>query len=242
MKHSEKAIFFWSGGKDSALCLHKILEEGKYEITALVSTISADLKRVSMHGVREELIEEQAKNIRLKDGSTGIFFHKMYINSHSTNELYEASLERILLHYKLQGIHKVIFGDIFLEDLRAYRENILKKFDMHGVYPLWQLPTGVLINEFLDLGFKTRICCCDSRLLGEHILGKVIDEELIKSFPPEIDPCGENGEFHTFTFAGPVFSKEIGLKLGESVLKVYELESGKKQEHGFWFIDMQLEF
>jgi uncharacterized protein (TIGR00290 family) len=237
----EKAIFFWSGGKDSALCLHKIIEEDKYEIAALVTTISADLKRVSMHGLREELIEEQARCIKLKDGSAGIFLHKMYINSHSTNELYETSLEKVLLHYKGEGIHKVIFADIFLEDLRTYRDNILKKFDMQGIYPLWQLPTGVLINEFIELGFKTMICCCDSRLMGEHILGRIIDEELIRSFPPEIDPCGENGEFHTFTFAGPVFNKEIRLKLGESILKVYELESGKKQEYGFWFIDILLD-
>jgi uncharacterized protein (TIGR00290 family) len=237
----EKAILFWSGGKDSALCLYKIMQEGHYEVVALVTTISADLKRVSMHGIREELIEEQAKRIQMKNGGQGIFLHKMYINSHSTNEVYEASLERILLNYKLEGIHKVIFGDIFLEDLRAYRETLLQKYGMHGVYPLWKLPTGELINQFIDLGFKTMICCCDNRLLDEHVLGKVIDEELVRSFPPEIDPCGENGEFHTFTFAGPLFSQEIKLIPGERVLKVYELESGMKQEHGFWFIDMQSE-
>jgi uncharacterized protein (TIGR00290 family) len=240
MKH-EKAIFFWSGGKDSALCLYKILQENKYEIVSLVTTISADLKRVSMHGVREELIEAQAAAIRLKDGKTGIPLDKMYINSHSTNVEYERALEKILEKYKLMGVVKVVFADIFLEDLRSYREKLLGKFSMHGVYPLWQIPTTELINEFFEQGFKTRICCCDSQLFDEHILGKTLDEALVRSFPPEIDPCGENGEFHTFTYSGPVFCKDIPVITGGKVLKVYELESGRFSEKGYWFIDLLLD-
>jgi uncharacterized protein (TIGR00290 family) len=237
----QKAIFFWSGGKDSALCLYKIIRENKYEIVSLVTTISADLKRVSMHGVREELIEAQAANIVLMDGTKGVPLDKMYINSHSTNVEYEKALESILEKYKSKGISKVIFADIFLEDLRVYRENFLSQFGMKGVYPLWKIPTTELIYEFIELGFKTSICCCDSHLFNEHILGKTLDEELIRSFPPEVDPCGENGEFHTFTFSGPVFSKDIPVSTGEKVLKVYELESGKTRERGYWFIDLLLD-
>ena len=240
MKH-EKVIFFWSGGKDSALCLYKILQEDKFEVVSLVTTIRADLKRVSMHGVREELVEAQAANIVLKDGKTGIPLDKMYINSHSTNVEYENALEKILLKYKSMGVSKVIFADIFLEDLRKYRENFLHKFNMKGLYPLWNIPTTELIYEFIELGFKTRVCCCDSHLFGEHILGQVLDEGLIRSFPPEVDPCGENGEFHTFTFSGPLFSGDIPVKTGERVLKIYELESGKSREKGYWFIDLHLD-
>jgi uncharacterized protein (TIGR00290 family) len=236
-----KAIFFWSGGKDSALCLYKIIQEDKYEIVSLVTTISADLKRVSMHGVREELIEAQAAYILLKDGKSGLSLDKMYINSHSTNVEYEYALEKILLKYKSEGVTHVIFADIFLEDLRAYRERFLHKFNLKGIYPLWKIPTTELIYEFMEQGFKTRICCCDSHLFGEHILGKVLDEELIRSFPPEVDPCGENGEFHTYTFSGPVFCKDIPVKTGEKVLKIYELESGKIREKGYWFIDLLLD-
>jgi uncharacterized protein (TIGR00290 family) len=234
----QKAIFFWSGGKDSALCLHKILQEDKFEVVSLVTTISADLKRVSMHGVREELIEAQARNILLNDGTTGLLLDKMYINSHSTNIEYENALEKILVKYKSAGINKVIFADIFLEDLRAYRENFLSKFGMKGIYPLWKIPTSELIYEFLEQGFKTIICCCDNHLFGEHILGKVLDEAMVRSFPPEVDPCGENGEFHTFTFSGPLFKNDIPLEIGEKVLKVYELKSGTPEEKGFWFIDL----
>jgi len=226
----------WSGGKDSALCLHKVFEEKEFEVKYLLTTINENYKRVSMHGVREELIEKQAESI-------GIPLVKMYV-SEGSNAEYESKMEEKLLQFKMEGIEQIIFGDIFLEDLRKYRENNLAKTGMRGVFPLWKKDTRRLLEEFIALGFKTIICCTNNAFLGKDWAGKIIDEKFLFALPSSVDACGENGEFHTFCFDGPLFKKAIEVKTGEKIFKTLEIKTSHDSFHsssesdGFWFCDL----
>ncbi len=233
----EKVIFCWSGGKDSALALYKVIQENKYEVVALLTTLNEKFKRVSMHGVREELLEQQAASI-------GLPLIKMYV-SEGTNSEYEKNMGTLLLKYKAQGVTKVIFGDIFLEDLRAYRENNLMKVGLTTDFPLWKKDTKELINEFLGLGFKTITCCVNDGFLGEDKVGVEITPEFIKDLPSNVDPCGENGEFHTFCYAGPLFKKKINFSLAEKIYKPLEIKTHSDSvctsstiTKGFWFCEL----
>jgi uncharacterized protein (TIGR00290 family) len=237
MSKKEKCIFCWSGGKDSALALYKVIQEDKYEIIALLTTLNAQFKRVSMHGVREELLDLQAESI-------GLPLIKMYVNE-GTNAEYETEMETLLLQYKQQGVTKVIFGDIFLEDLRMYRENNLAKVGLTAVFPLWKRDTKDLIREFLSLNFKTITCCVNDGYLNEDKVGVEIDKKFIDTLPSNTDPCGENGEYHTFCFAGPIFKKQISFSIGEKVYRPFEIKtvddnvcSSNIVTKGFWFCDL----
>lgn len=228
----EKCIFCWSGGKDSALALYKVLQENQYEIIALLTTLNANFKRISMHGVREELLDRQALSI-------GLPLIKMYVSEGSNSE-YEKEMEKVLLKYKEQGVSKVIFGDIFLEDLRKYREDNLTKVGLTAVFPLWKRNTSELINEFLNLNFKTITCCVNDAYLNEDKVGVEINAAFIKDLPAHVYPCGENGEYHSFCYSGPIFKKEIKFSIGEKVYKPLEikLEEGQGLTKGFWFCDL----
>jgi len=233
-----KALFCWSGGKDSALALYKILKQDKFEVIALLTTVNEEFRRVSMHGVREELLEEQAKQI-------GIPLEKMYIKKNSSNEDYEKRMEAVLNKYKIMGVEYAIFGDIFLEDLKIYREKNLAKIGMKAVFPLWKKDTTELLNEFIGLGFKTVLCCTNNDFFDEDMVGKTITKDFIAALPPNVDPCGENGEFHTYAYAGPIFKSEIPVKIGEKVLKTYEAKCMKDDQEvtevkGYWFVDLLL--
>lgn len=234
----EKAIFCWSGGKDSTLALYKVLQENTIEVIGLLTTINKEHKRVSMHGIREELVEEQARQ-------TGIPLIKMYISTDTSNTSYEKAMEEMLLNAKASGVSKVIFGDIFLEDLKKYREDNLKKVGLEAVFPLWKQDTSKLVHEFVELGFKTIICSCDSDLLGEKTVGRIIDKTFINDLPTSVDPCGENGEFHSFAFEGPLFKSPIKFSTGEKILKHYDIkttdENGSTSNYkkGYWFIELQ---
>lgn len=231
-----KVIFCWSGGKDSALALYKVLQENKFEIIALLTTLSAQFKRISMHGVREELLDMQAASI-------GLPLIKMYV-SDGTNSEYEKTMETLLLQYKVQGVTKVIFGDIFLEDLRLYRENNLAKVGLTAEFPLWKIDTKLLVNEFLELGFKTITCCVNDGYFGEDKVGVEITKEFIKNLPSNVDPCGENGEFHTFCYDGPIFKKPVQFEIGEKVYRPLEIKtsddvcSSNSITRGFWFCEL----
>ncbi|PCH68408.1 MAG: ATP-binding protein [Bacteroidetes bacterium] len=235
----EKVLFCWSGGKDSALCLHKVLQADKYEVVALLTTVNEHYKRISMHGVREELLDEQAKSI-------GIPLEKMYVGKESTNEEYEENMGVILEKYKAKGITQVVFGDIFLEDLKQWRENNLKKVELSGLFPLWKMDTNELINEFIESGFKTITCCINDGYLGEDMVGRVIDASFVTDLPDSVDPCGENGEFHSFAFDGPIFKQKIEFEIGEIVYKPLEIKTtdddnvckGVGNTKGFWFCDL----
>jgi uncharacterized protein (TIGR00290 family) len=232
----EKVVFFWSGGKDSALALYKLLKEEIFQVVALITTVNQGFQRISMHGVSEVLLEKQAE-------ATGIPLIKMYV-SEGTNAEYEKKMEEILTPFKQQGISKVIFGDIFLEDLRIYRERNLSSYGFKAIFPLWKQNSRDLINEFIDLGFKTITCCVNSAFLDESWAGKVIDESFIRDLPANVDPCGENGEFHTFCFDGPVFSNPIEIRTGQKIFRPLETKTNDQCElsssktQGFIFCDL----
>jgi uncharacterized protein (TIGR00290 family) len=239
----EKAIFCWSGGKDSALCLYEVLKEGKYEVKYLLTTLNENFKRISMHGVREELLEKQAQAI-------GIPLMKMYVKEGSNDE-YERNMESFLLQAKGEGIGNVIFGDIFLEDLRVYREKNMEKVGMKAIFPLWKKSTTELIQRFLALDFHTVTCCVNDAYLGIDEVGTEIDARFVSSLPANVDPCGENGEFHSFCYAGPIFKEQVGFTIGEKIYKPLELkkvESVCPSENpsapprpvtkGFWYCDL----
>ena len=232
-----KAMFCWSGGKDSAFCLNKVLQEGNYEVVYLLTTVNDEFKRVSMHGTREELLDQQAVSI-------GLPLLKVRVREGSNQE-YEKEMETTLLKAASEGITCVIFGDIFLEDLRTYRESNLAKVGLRGVFPLWNADTRSLIRDFIHQKFKTRICCVNDGYLGEEWLGREIDESFLETLPDQVDPCGENGEYHTFCYDGPLFKNEIRIKRGESVYKKLELKTKEvvnsqenTQTRGFWFCDL----
>jgi uncharacterized protein (TIGR00290 family) len=233
LKMKANAIFCWSGGKDSAFCLHKVLTEGIYEIKYLLTTINANVKRISLHGVRETLLDQQIASI-------GIPALKVYV-AEGTNDEYEKEMERILLKAKAEGIEHVIFGDIFLADLRAYREKNLAKVGMTAVFPLWQMDTTILINSFIAQKFKTIICCINDAYLTEEWVGKEIDVDFIKNLPKGVDPCGENGEYHTFCYDGPIFKRKIELTFGAKVYKPLVVNKdfiSESKTKGFWYIDL----
>jgi uncharacterized protein (TIGR00290 family) len=235
VKEKQKAIFCWSGGKDSAYCLHKVLTENLFDVKYLLTTVSNTFNRISMHGVREELLDRQVESV-------GIPLLKVRVTE-STNAEYEQQMEATLLKAKAQGINHVIFGDIFLEDLRIYRENNLAKVEMKGIFPLWKMDTTFIINDFIQQEFKTVICCTNDAYLGEEWLGKEIDNTFISQLPATVDRCGENGEYHTFCYEGPLFKKKIDFRIGEKVYKPLEIKTTDSSStgittKGFWFCDL----
>lgn len=210
-----KALFNWSGGKDSSICLHKVLQSGEFEIACLVTTVSEKYQRISMHGVRVELLEQQAASI-------GISLYKAMVPEWPTMESYNELMQKTLGRFKQEGIGVSIFGDIFLEDLRKYREEKLADMGFKGVFPLWKTPTDELAQEFIDLGFKAIIVCVDEKHLDKSFAGRAYDESFLNDLPEGVDPCGENGEFHSFVYDGPIYTKPIEFDRGEVVYRKYE--------------------
>jgi len=239
-----KAIFNWSSGKDSALSLYKILQNPDYKIEYLLTSVNEQFQRISMHGVRVELLEAQAKSIDLP-------LKIMQIPEMPTMEVYETVMMQTLTELKKDGITHSVFGDIFLEDLRKYREDQLAKIGFEGVFPIWKIPSKELIDEFLQLGFKTIVVCVNERYLDKSFVGRIIDQNFINDLPENVDLCGENGEFHTFTFDGPIFSEPINFEIGEIVYRKYEkpknedlsetacdTSSSDAFDYGFWYCDL----
>jgi uncharacterized protein (TIGR00290 family) len=228
----KKAVLFWSGGKDSALALYFARQDKEIEVVALVCTLNEEFKRVSMHGIREDVIERQA-------AQTGLPLIKMWVPNEPDNSVYERVLISTYRQLKEDGIAVIIYGDIFLEDIRLYRNRILNKMGLQGYFPLWKRNTLELIAEFLNFGFKTLMCCINTIYLDESSLGKELDRKFIDALPGTVDPCGENGEFHTFCFAGPVFGKDVVFKTGEKHYSALRIKSkDDKTETGFWYVDI----
>jgi uncharacterized protein (TIGR00290 family) len=207
-----KALFSWSGGKDSALALYEILTGRDFDIVSLVTTVTGGYDRVSMHGVRTSLLERQAESL-------GLGLEKVMIPQNATNEEYELSFEKSLLKFKESGVDSVIYGDIFLEEIRRYREEHLRKLGMLGVFPVWDRDSASLARRFIDKGFKAVVVCVDSTLLDGGFAGREFDNDFLTELPTKADPCGENGEFHTFVYDGPIFRNRIWFKKGETVLR-----------------------
>jgi len=240
----KKALFNWSSGKDSALALYKILRNPDFTIECLLTSVNQQYQRISMHGVRVELLEAQANSI-------GLPLKIMQIPEMPTMEVYENVMSETLQEFKKQGITHSVFGDIFLEDLRKYREDKLAQIGFEGIFPLWKIPTPDLIQEFISLGFKTIVVCVNERYLDKSFVGRIIDQDFINDLPENVDVCGENGEFHTFTFDGPLFSNPINFEIGELVYRKYEIPKNENSsdtacdtntseafDFGFWYCDL----
>jgi len=208
----ETVLFCWSGGKDSAIALYEIQRSQRYEIISLLTTITEDYDRVSLHGVPRTLVEQQAYSL-------GLPMAKVFIPKSSSNEEYESKMRETLIRFKQAGVSSVVFGDVSLEWVKEYRENNLPKLGMKGIFPIWGRDTTELTGAFIDLGFQAIVTCVNSKVLGERFLGRVLDKQFLAELPPNVDPAGENGEFHSFVFDGPIFKERITYTLGERVLR-----------------------
>lgn len=216
----EDSAFCWSGGKDSALALYKMLRDDRYRVVSLVTTCNDTFGRVSMHGVRLELARAQARAI-------GLPLEVVSVREGSSNEEYEREMSACLLAQKQRGVTRVGFGDIFLADLRQWREQNLARIGLTGVFPLWKIDTRKIVGEFIELGFRSIVCCVSDAYLDETVLGRSIGWEFVDALPHGVDPCGERGEFHTFAYAGPIFKRTIDVSVGEKV-----------HRNGFWYCDL----
>lgn len=227
--------FNWSTGKDAALAYYYLQKDKKHQINCIVTSINAHHNRVSMHGLRRELLEIQAKAI-------GLPLITIELPEEPTMEDYNTKVEKVVSTLQSKGYTDCGFGDIFLEDLRTYREEQLKPYNIKCHFPLWKKNSTMLIKEFLRLGFRAIIICIKSELLDVSFAGREIDGNFIKDLPENVDPCGENGEFHTFCFDGPIFKNPIKFTLGEKVYREYKNpnkeDSNNKTAMGFWFCDL----
>jgi uncharacterized protein (TIGR00290 family) len=217
---NKAVLVSWSGGKDSCMALREIQRSSDLRVAALLTTITRDYDRISMHGVRRILLERQAVSLRVP-------LHQILISKGASNVEYETRMGEAFAIYREREIDTVAFGDLFLEEIRAYREQLLTRHGMLGMYPVWKRDTLALIYEFINLGFKTAVVCVDPPRLDPSFLGRLIDEDFLSQLPPGVDPCGENGEFHTFVFDGPIFSDPVKFVFGERVCR-----------DSFWFCDL----
>jgi uncharacterized protein (TIGR00290 family) len=223
-----KMYFNWSSGKDSALALYSLLQEQRFDVQYLLTSVNAHHDRVSMHGLRRELLQKQIEAIGIESGT-------IEMPEQPTNAIYEHLLSEKVHELRDRGFEFAGFGDIFLEDLRRYREQQLDAVGIKCMFPLWKKDTKKLINEFLKLGFKAITICVNGALLDESFVGRIINSEFLAQLPEEVDACGENGEFHTFCFDGPIFSNPITFTVGEVIQREYY---DGPVAHRFWFCDL----
>jgi len=214
------AIVSWSGGKDSCLALDELRQNENLRVEGLLTTVTRDFDRISMHGVRRSLLERQADSL-------GLPLHQVFISKGASNAEYEAKMAEAFLLFRARGIETIAFGDLFLEDIKAYRDRFLARHGMTGLYPIWKRNTSALIGEFIAKGYKSVIVCVDPKQLDASFAGRMMDERLLAELPSHVDPCGENGEFHTFVFAGPMFRETVRFTLGEVLCR-----------DAFWFCDL----
>jgi uncharacterized protein (TIGR00290 family) len=235
-----KAYINWSGGKDSSLALYHTLNDKNYSVEKLLTNVSGEYQRISMHGVREELLEQQATAI-------GIPLQKLVLTDQPSMIEYEEHMMRTMNQLQQERFTHSVFGDIFLEDLKIYRESQLTKVGMTAVFPLWKRNTTELIHEFIDLGFKTIVVCVNEKYLDKSFCGRIIDEDFIRDLPENVDVCGENGEFHTFVFDGPIFNNPIAFAKGEIIYRKYAAPKQQSdncfqpavvEDYGFYFCDL----
>jgi uncharacterized protein (TIGR00290 family) len=216
-----KAILSWSSGKDSAMALYRVLQSEEFEIVCLLTTVTEQFHRVSMHGVREELLDAQARSL-------GYPVEKVMIPYPCPNHVYEEKMRNLLYFWKSKGVRHVIFGDLFLEDIRKYREERLSELSMTPVFPLWKEDTTALATAIMRLGFRAIVTCVDPMKLEPTFAGRAFDESFLRSIPQQVDPCGENGEFHTFVYDGPIFKQSVPVKASDVVTR-----------DGFVFADLE---
>ncbi|HKI44179.1 MAG TPA: hypothetical protein VKA08_02485 [Balneolales bacterium] len=226
-----KAVLNWSGGKDCSFTLYKVLQSNEFEVSTLLTTVSGKYHRISMHGVREELLNRQAMSLEIS-------LHKVIMPEEPSMEEYNNLMQETMTELAEQDISTSIFGDIFLEDLRQYREEQLKKVGFNAIFPIWKIPTTELAETFIDSGFKAVIVCVDERYLDKTFAGREFNRALLQDLPPNVDPCGENGEFHTFVYDGPIFRQPVKHKKGEVVYRTYRSPGEPDDSIGFWYCDL----
>lgn len=218
---AEPVLFCWSGGKDSALALYALQQRAEVRVSGLLTTVTDEYERVSMHGVRRTLLLKQAEAI-------GLSLEEVRIPPQCINPIYESRMEQALRAQRAAGVRTVAFGDIFLQDLREYRERNLARLDMQAIFPIWKRDTRELARKFCDLGFRAIVVCIDPKKLDRSFAGRELTAQFFVDLPESVDPCGENGEFHTFVFAGPIFNKRIAVQRGRVV-----------DRDGFTFCDLE---
>lgn len=211
----KKAQFNWSGGKDSSLALYHVLQEERHEVAGLLTSFNGANNRVSMHGIHKNLIEAQARQL-------GFRLQSLKLPEQITMGEYDALMKEAMEDYKQRGIRCCIFGDIFLEDLKAYRERQLQKVGMEAVFPLWKRSTEELAKQFIDLGFKAVVVSVNGNKINQSFAGRDYDAQFLADLPAGVDPCGEYGEFHTFVYDGPIFDRPVPFQKGEIVARTYE--------------------
>jgi len=217
-----RIVVAWSGGKDSALALHRLQQSSAWKVEALLTTVTEDYDRVSMHGVSRTLLEAQAQSL-------GLALIQINIPADCSNELYDERMLAAMAECRARGIEHIAFGDIFLQDVRKYREERLAQVTMRGVFPLWGLDSGHLARDFVCLGFRAVVACVDVRVLDSSFAGREFDERFLADLPPGVDPCGENGEFHSFVYDGPNVRFPLMVEVGRRV-----------ERAGFLFADLRL--
>jgi len=227
----KKAFFNWSTGKDSALALYKILQDTNYSVERLVTSVNENFSRVSMHGVQEELLNQQAESI-------GLPLEKIYFPEEVSMELYGEIMKSKMLQLVSAGFKYSVFGDIFLEDLKKYRESKLQEVNLKAVFPLWKRDSKELMKEFISEGFKAITVSVNAKYLDESFVGRELDLDFINDLPENVDVCGENGEFHTFVYDGPIFKKPIEFFIGEKTKRNYSKEENTNWDTSFWYIDL----
>ncbi len=215
-----KAVMAWSAGKDSAVALWRLQQDANFEVVGLLTTITSGYDRISMQGVRRVLLEAQAETLGLK-------VYPVWIPPQCTNDVYEAEMSRVVETIEREGVQAVAFGDLFLEDVRAYRERMLAPTGLQPLFPIWGEDTSALARWFIANGFRATLTCVDPRALSPDFVGRAYDEGFLTALPPEVDPCGENGEFHTFVHNAPNFRRPIPITVGERV-----------ERDGFVFADL----
>lgn len=227
MNKLKKVVFNWSGGKDSALALQKLLKDGKHEIVSLLTTINSDTGTSSIHSIPLTILEQQAHSI-------GIPLHKILISKDLKN--YEVSMKETVMYFKEQGVSCFAFGDIFLADIKAYREQKLNPMGIEVLEPLWNMTSEEVIRDFLASGIKTKLIVTQADKLSASYIGKNLDAELIASFPEDVDLCGENGEYHTLAYDGDIFRNAVEFQIIETTMISHDilLDSGETKRFDYW--------
>lgn len=230
-----KAVFNWSGGKDSALALQKAIKSEKYNIVALLTTVNKESERSTMHGIPMELLQQQAQSI-------GIPLHVVELAPKGGMIDYNEAMTKAVEHFKSMDVTHFIFGDIFLHDVKAYREKQLEPLGITVVEPLWGKSSPEIMEEYLQSGLKTVVVTTTASSLGKEWIGRIIDRQFVDELPEECDPCGENGEYHTFCFDGDIFRMPVKHSLGTTFNKKYpvKLDDGTIKEFEYWFADLNI--
>ncbi|HEV8507563.1 MAG TPA: diphthine--ammonia ligase [Chitinophagaceae bacterium] len=229
-----RAYFNWSGGKDSAFALWKVLKEKRFNVEYLLTSMNSFHDRVSMHGVRRSLLEVQASSLNIP-------LTTIELAEEPSMSAYEAAMMNKVNWLKELGIIHSIFGDIFLEDLKIYREKKLATAGIQCVFPIWKRDTKRLVKEFVDENFKAVVVCVNEKFLDKSFCGMTIDQNFIDRLPLTVDPCGENGEFHSFVYDGPIFTNPIPVIKGEIVYKKYKSPDPNTSLDGFYFCDLLID-